>query len=132
MSRSTSPALAVVGPHGAGPIPHGMGLIHLIGSYAGQFVFSSPPTGDVPDPAFYARCLQKSLDELSAAAAAVGGVPSAASGRGLCRSSGTDSAQMPTARIPPRSGGRSGACQLRDHLADAGEIHAAVLECTCT
>jgi diacylglycerol O-acyltransferase / wax synthase len=59
----------VVGPHGAGPIPHGMGLIHLIGSYAGQFVFSFTADAEmVPDPAFYARCLQKSLDELSAAA----------------------------------------------------------------
>jgi diacylglycerol O-acyltransferase len=58
----------VVGPHGAGPIPHGMGLIHLIGSYAGQFVFSFTADAKmVPDPAFYARCLQKSLDELSAA-----------------------------------------------------------------
>ncbi len=30
----------VVGPYGAGPFPHGMGLIHLVGSYAGQITFS--------------------------------------------------------------------------------------------
>jgi diacylglycerol O-acyltransferase / wax synthase len=58
----------VVGPYGAGPIPHGMGLIHLIGSYAGEFAFSFTADAEmVPDPGFYAQCLHASLDELSAA-----------------------------------------------------------------
>ena len=61
----------VVGPYGAGPIPHGMGLIHLLGSYAGQFAFSFTADREMmPDPAFYAQCLRDSLDELSAVAPA--------------------------------------------------------------
>jgi hypothetical protein len=38
----------VVGPYGAGPFPHGMGLIHLVGSYAGQITFSF--TREAPRP----------------------------------------------------------------------------------
>jgi WS/DGAT/MGAT family acyltransferase len=59
----------VVGPYGAGPIPHGMGLIHLAGSYSGQFSLSF--TADrvmMPDPAMYADCIEQSLDELHDAA----------------------------------------------------------------
>ena len=59
----------VVGPYGAGPIVHGMGLIHLLGSYSGQFVFSFTADREMmPDPGFYAQCLRHSLDELSAIA----------------------------------------------------------------
>ena len=59
----------VVGPYGAGPIQHGMGLIHLLCSYAGQFVFSFTADREmIPDPGFYAQCLRESLDELSAIA----------------------------------------------------------------
>ena len=55
----------VVGPYGAGPIAHGMGLIHLISSYAGQVAFSFTADREMmPDPEFYAQCLQESLDEL--------------------------------------------------------------------
>jgi WS/DGAT/MGAT family acyltransferase len=61
----------VVGPYGAGPPLHGMGLIHLLGSYAGQFTFSfTADRAMMPDPAFYAQCLRESLDELSAVAPA--------------------------------------------------------------
>ena len=64
----------VVGPYGAGPISHGMGLIHLIGSYAGQFAFAFTADREMmPDPSFYAQCLQDSLDELLAAAPAAPG-----------------------------------------------------------
>ncbi len=59
----------VVGPYGAGPIVHGMGVIHLLGSYSGQFVFSFTADREMmPDPGFYAECLRESLDELSAMA----------------------------------------------------------------
>ena len=61
----------VVGPYGAGPIQHGMGLIHLLSSYVGQFVFSFTADREmIPDPGFYAQCLRESLDELSAIVAA--------------------------------------------------------------
>ena len=53
---------SVVGPYGAGPIAHGMGLIHLIGSYVGQFAFSFSTDRDMmPDPEFYAGCLPRLL-----------------------------------------------------------------------
>ena len=59
----------VVGPYGAGPITHGTGLIHLIGSLAGEFAFSfTADRAMMPDPAFYAQCLKESVEELSAAA----------------------------------------------------------------
>jgi diacylglycerol O-acyltransferase / wax synthase len=66
----------VVGPYGAGPVPHGMGLMHLVSSYAGQFQFSFTADREmVPDPAFYAQCLRESLDELSAAASGKASIP---------------------------------------------------------
>jgi diacylglycerol O-acyltransferase len=57
-----------VGPYGAGPIPHGMGLIHLIASYAGQLAFSF--TADrtmLPEPGSYAADLLGAAEELFAA-----------------------------------------------------------------
>jgi diacylglycerol O-acyltransferase len=58
----------VVGTYGAGPILHGMGLIHLITSYVDQFAFCfTADRKTVPDPGFYAACLHESLDELVAA-----------------------------------------------------------------
>ena len=59
----------VVGPYGAGPLPHGLGLMHLVSSYAGEFQFSFTADREmVPDPTFYSQCLRESLEELSAAA----------------------------------------------------------------
>ncbi len=56
-----------VGTYGAGPIAHGMGLIHLISSYVGQVAFSFTADRDMlPDPEFYAQCLRGSLEELVA------------------------------------------------------------------
>jgi diacylglycerol O-acyltransferase len=55
----------VVGPYGAGPFPHGMGLIHLVGSYAGQITFSF--TADrqmLPDRDTYAADLRASIGEV--------------------------------------------------------------------
>jgi diacylglycerol O-acyltransferase / wax synthase len=63
----------VVGPYGAGPLVHGIGLIHLVSSFAGEFQFSF--TADrkmMPDPAFYAECLEASLHEVTAAADSTG------------------------------------------------------------
>jgi WS/DGAT/MGAT family acyltransferase len=61
----------VVGPNGAGPIPHGMGLIHLAGSYSGQFTLSfTADRAMMPDPAMYGDCIEQSVDELHDAARA--------------------------------------------------------------
>lgn len=62
---------------GNGPIIHSMGLIHLVSTYAG--VFSCAITADramVPDPAFYAQCLDRSFKQLQVAAAALEPLPS--------------------------------------------------------
>jgi diacylglycerol O-acyltransferase / wax synthase len=57
---------------GAGPLPHGMALIHLVGSYGGNLYCSVMADREVmPDPQFYAQCLKDAFDELLRAAAAV-------------------------------------------------------------
>lgn len=53
---------------GIGPIADGVGLMHPITSYCGELVIAV--TADrqmVPDPEFYAECIQQSFDELAAA-----------------------------------------------------------------
>jgi WS/DGAT/MGAT family acyltransferase len=53
---------------GLGPIGDGMGLIHPIVSYCGELCISFTACREMlPDPAFYARCLQESFDELALA-----------------------------------------------------------------
>lgn len=52
-----------------GPPIDGMGLFHGLGSYCGRFNISVSACREMmPDPAFYAECLQSSFDELFAAA----------------------------------------------------------------
>jgi diacylglycerol O-acyltransferase len=48
-----------------------MGLIHLVGSYTGQFTFSFTADREMlPDPETYAAALQDSIEEVFDAAAA--------------------------------------------------------------
>jgi diacylglycerol O-acyltransferase len=50
---------------GLGPILDGMGLIHPVVSYCGQITIAVTSCREMmPDPAFYAHCLQDSFDEL--------------------------------------------------------------------
>lgn len=50
---------------GLGPAVDGMGLFHAILSYCGKFNISINACREMmPDPAFYADCLQESFDEL--------------------------------------------------------------------
>ena len=59
----------------SGPLNHGMGLMHIVGSYQDQFLVSLAACREqVPDPEFYVQCLTDSFDELLAAARAHGGV----------------------------------------------------------
>ncbi|MEO0961793.1 MAG: wax ester/triacylglycerol synthase family O-acyltransferase [Pseudomonadota bacterium] len=54
---------------GTGPILDGMGLIMPVFSYGGQITISITSCREmVPDPAFFADCIQESFDELMAAA----------------------------------------------------------------
>jgi diacylglycerol O-acyltransferase / wax synthase len=55
---------------GLGPIMDGLGIIHLVGSYAGTFTFSFTACREmVPDPEFYGKCINAAMDEMMAAAA---------------------------------------------------------------
>jgi WS/DGAT/MGAT family acyltransferase len=59
----------MVGLFGLGPVMDGMGLIHLVFSYSGRISISFTACRQMlPDPGFYAECLQASFDELLAAA----------------------------------------------------------------
>ena len=52
-----------------GPLAHGMGLIHPITSYCGRVVIAFTSDRDMlPDPAFYAQCIEDSFDEMKSAA----------------------------------------------------------------
>ena len=55
---------------GMGPVTDGMGIIHPVFSYNGKISISVTSCREMmPDPAFYAECLQASFDELSEATA---------------------------------------------------------------
>jgi diacylglycerol O-acyltransferase / wax synthase len=55
---------------GMGPVTDGMGIIHPVFSYNGTITISFTSCREMlPDPAFYAECLQASFDELSEATA---------------------------------------------------------------
>ncbi|MFT7524905.1 MAG: diacylglycerol O-acyltransferase [Arenicella sp.] len=58
---------------GMGPAIDGVGLFHAIGSYCGLFnICVSSCRQMMPDPGFYAQCLQESFDELKVASLATG------------------------------------------------------------
>jgi WS/DGAT/MGAT family acyltransferase len=62
---------------GLGPVLDGMGLIHPVFSYCGQITISATSCRNLmPDPAFYAQCLQESFDELSSTTRAARPEPS--------------------------------------------------------
>jgi len=59
----------IVGLFGMGPVMDGMGIIHPVFSFSGRISISVTACRDMlPDPGFYARCLQESFDELLEAA----------------------------------------------------------------
>jgi hypothetical protein len=60
----------MVSCYGLGPIIDGLGIIHLVGSYAGAFTFSFTACREmVPDPACYGERIQDAMDELTKAIA---------------------------------------------------------------
>jgi diacylglycerol O-acyltransferase len=61
----------MVGLYGMGPVMDGMGLIHPVFSFSGRISISiTACRKQMPDPSFYAECLQTSFEELLAAARA--------------------------------------------------------------
>ena len=64
----------LVSIYGIGMIVEGMGLIHPVLSYCGDITISFTSCREMlPDPDFYADCLQNSFDELSGATVRQGG-----------------------------------------------------------
>ncbi len=58
----------LVATWGLGPVVHGLGLFQPVVSYNGTITISAIADRDMlPDPAFYAECLQAAYDELHAA-----------------------------------------------------------------
>jgi diacylglycerol O-acyltransferase / wax synthase len=59
----------MVALHGIGPVMDGMGIIHPVFSYSGRISIAVTACRDqLPDPGFYADCIQASFDELLEAA----------------------------------------------------------------
>ena len=59
----------LVAQYGMGPVGDGVGLIHPVFSYCGQITIAATACREMmPDPGFYAECLQASYDELRDAA----------------------------------------------------------------
>ena len=59
----------MVSMYGMGPVIDQAGLFHAVFSYDGKITFTFTACREMlPDPAFYAECLQASCDELKAAA----------------------------------------------------------------
>lgn len=59
----------MVALHGLGPVMDGMGIIHPVFSYSGRISIAVTACRDhLPDPGFYAECIQASFDELLEAA----------------------------------------------------------------
>ena len=55
---------------GLGPIYDGMALIHVVFSYCGEIAVSFTSCREIlPDPGFYAQCIQASYDDMKSAAA---------------------------------------------------------------
>jgi WS/DGAT/MGAT family acyltransferase len=58
----------LIAMYGFGMVHDAMGLMHIVNSYCGDLTISITADRDMmPDPAFYAQCLQTSFDELSRA-----------------------------------------------------------------
>ncbi|MBW1885010.1 MAG: wax ester/triacylglycerol synthase family O-acyltransferase [Deltaproteobacteria bacterium] len=59
----------MVALHGIGPVMDGIGIIHPVFSYSGRISIAVTACRDMlPDPGFYAECIQNSFDELLEAA----------------------------------------------------------------
>ena len=87
---------------GTGPVFDGMGLIHPVYSYGDAIAISFTSDRDmIPDPAFYADCLQSSFDALKAAALAKPPeAPKATPARKAAAAKKPPSAKKPATRRP--------------------------------
>ncbi len=64
----------VVHMFGSPPLMDGSAVLHCVGSYNGEFIFSFTACRDLlPDPDLYRECLQRGIDDVVAAAQGSGG-----------------------------------------------------------
>jgi len=64
----------MVASWGVAPLSDGVGLFHIVSSYTGRLTLSfTADRAMMADPAFYLECMEKSFDELAAAARAHAG-----------------------------------------------------------
>ena len=69
----------MVASYGSAQPVDGLGLIHVISSYCGQFTISiTADRGMMPDPAFYRECVEESYGELLNAAGKIATSPTSA------------------------------------------------------
>ena len=55
--------------YGLGMVHDGMGLMNVVSSYCGELTIGFTADRDMmPDPAFYAECLESSFEDLATAA----------------------------------------------------------------
>jgi hypothetical protein len=60
----------MVATYGFGMVHDNMGLMNVVTSYVGKVAVTATADREMmPDPAFYAQCLERSFDQLKAAAA---------------------------------------------------------------
>ena len=66
----------MVASYGLGPVVHGIGLFQPVISYNNSITISAVADRDMlPDPAFYAECLEAAYDELRSATLGDAGKP---------------------------------------------------------
>ncbi len=97
-----------VAMYGAGMIVEGMGLIHPVLSYCGDITISFTSDREMmPDPAFYAECLNQAFDDLAAATIHSSGAPARAASKSTAKSAAKapskSAAKRSTAPRKPRS-----------------------------
>lgn len=92
---------------GLGPILDGMGIIHPIFSYCGEITVSFTSCREMmPDPDFYAQCIQESFDEMVAATKGQHVKTGAAARAGIARDA-----------VPPAEVAAAEAAALQEKLA---------------
>ncbi len=114
----------MVALHGMGPIMDGMGLIHPVFSYSGQISIAITCCREMmPDPGFYAQCLQDSFDALQSACesadaptAEQGGLDSEQARLGDAFFSGEADAERERLKLALEE------LEARDHIAEATGI----------
>ena len=91
----------MIASYGLGPVFDGMGILHLVCSYAGEVTVTVTADREMlPDPGFYAECIQASYEELCRAAR-----PRRANKLAAGRTAGRSQPRRPVRRTPVATAG---------------------------